>query len=186
MARSSFTLAALLLLGCDDPFFLEAKSAAVCQFLPAQRFHVPAEVREQLALLPPGATQGLSLERTFDFDVSAQLPPELADLVNAHVALTSVRMTVVDPAQSLGFVEEAHLHLEPDPASGLEARSFDYTRTEAAPRSVSWNGQAFDVAAYLESGTLRYSVALVGSLPPGDVVVDLEACAAATVRLDYL
>lgn len=186
MLRSSLFSAALLLVGCDDPFSLEVKAAAVCQYLPAQHFKVPLEVREQLANLPAGASQTLELERTFDFDVSAQLPPELRDMVNARIALTSVRMSVSNPADDLGFVEEAHLHLQPDPASGLESRVFDYTRTEAAPRSVSWSGQAFDVAAYLESGNLKYSVSLVGTLPPGDIVVDIEACAEATVTVDYL
>jgi hypothetical protein len=187
MVRSSLLVAALVLVGCDNPFFLEAKAAAVCQHLPGQRFQVPAELRAQLARLPADAQHSLALERTFDFDVSAQLPPELKDLVQSRLALTSVRLTVVNPADDLGFVDEAHLQLQPSAASGLEARAFDYTRAEAAPRAISWNGQAFDVAAYLESGNLKYSVSLVGSLPAADeVVVDVDACAEATVRLDYL
>jgi hypothetical protein len=186
MLRSSLLAAAFLMLGCGSPFFLEAKATAVCQHLPAQRFQVPSELREQLARLPPSASQGLALEHTFDFDVSAQLPPEVKDMVQSHFALTSVRLTVVNPGDDLGFVDEAHLQLLPAAASGLEARKFDYVRAEPTPHTVSWNGQAFDVGAYLESGNLKYSVSLVGSLPPGDIVVDVDACAEASVRVDYL
>lgn len=186
MLRSSLLAAAVLLLGCGSPFFLEAKAEAVCQHLPAQRFPVPSGVREQLSHLPPGASQTVALEHTFDFDLAAQLPPELEDLVQARFALTSVRLTVANPQDDLGFADEAHLQLQPSAGSGLEARKFDYVRSEAAPRSVSWNGQGFDVTAYLDAGNLKYSVSLVGSLPPGDIVVDVDACAEATVRIDYL
>ncbi len=53
--------------------------------------------------------------------------------------------------------------------------------------NLLWNGRDLrDVAAYLQSGDLQYQVSLTGSLPAGDVVVDVEACAEATVRLEYL
>lgn len=187
MFRITFFAAAGLLLGCSfDPFVLEARAAAVCQHLPAQRFEVPSSLREQYALLPAGMQRGLELERTFLFDVRPELSPEAEAMLEARFALTSVRLTTVNEAEHLGFLEEAHLRLQPPAASGLEARTFDYVRTEAAPRTISWNGEAFDLADALGSGTLAYSVALVGSLPPGDVVVDLEACAQAAVTLDAL
>lgn len=188
MLRSNLHLAAAgLLASCSaDPFFLEARAAAVCQHLPAQRFQVPSAVREQYAQLPLAMQQGVELERTFVFDLRAEVPPETAAMMEAHFALTSIRLTTTNAADDLGFVEEAHLQLEPQAASGLSARTFDYVRTEAAPRSVSWSGEAFDVAGYVQSGSLAYAVSLVGALPPGDVVVDLEACAEVAVKLDYL
>lgn len=187
MCRTSLLAGALFLVGCrDDWFFLEAKAVAVCQHLPGQRFQVPADVREQYARLPPAMQQGLELERTFDFDVKAELPPEAGAMLEAHFALTSVRLTTVNAADDLGFVDEAHVQLQPQPSSGLAARVFDYVRTEAAPRSIHWSGEAFDVAAYVQSGHLEYTVSLVGSLPPGDVLVDLDACAEVAVKLDYL
>lgn len=179
-------LVAVLLAGCSaDPFFLQAR-AAVCQHLPGQRFQVPAGVREQYARLPEAMQRGIQLERTFDFDVRAEVPPETEAMMETHFALTSARLTTVDAADDLGFIEAAHLQLKPQPSSGLQARVFDYVRTEAAPRTLSWNGEAFDVARYVQAGTLTYTVSLVGSLPPGDVLVDLEACAEVAVKLDYL
>ncbi len=187
MVRSPLLAAAVLLAGCSaDPFFLEARSAAVCQHLPAQRFQVPTGVREQYARLPAAMQRGLELERTFAFDLSAEVPPETEAMLEAHFKLTSIRLTAVNPSDDLGFIDEAHVKLEPRGAVGLQARVFAYVRTEAAPRAVAWNGEAFDVAAYLQSGTLEYTVSLLGSLPEGDVLVNLEACAEVAVKLDYL
>lgn len=183
------TSTVLFLTGCGaafDPFFIEAKAAAVCQRLEGQTFQVPTEVRAAWDQVPASMRQGISLDRTFDFDVNAQLPAEVKDLVNMRVALTSVKITVTNPEANFGFIDEAHLALVPVPESGLESRNFDYVRAEAEPRVISWNGQAFDVAAYLESGTLKYNVSLVGTMPPADLVVNVEACAEATLRLDYL
>ena len=179
--RTPLFVASFLFVGCGSPFFLEAKAVAVCQHLPAQRFQVP----QQLAALPPAMQHGLSLERTFDFDVTAQVPPEFQEMMDTHFGLTSVQLSVVNPSDNLGFIDEAHLQLEPGAASGLERRTFNYWRSETTPRAVSWNGQAFDVAEYLQSGNLKYTVALVGSLPPGDVVVDIDACAEVAVKLNY-
>lgn len=187
MFRCSLLIAALAFAGCvEDPFFLEAKSVAVCQHLKAQRFQVPSELREQYERLPPAMRQGIELERTFDFDVSADLPPETAAMLESRFALTSIRMSVVNAEDHLGFVDEAHLQLRAGASSGLEQRVFDYVRTEAEPRLIAWDGSAFDVAAYLESGNLKYTVSLVGSLPQADVLVDIDACAEVKVKLDYL
>lgn len=187
MRRITLLAATGLLLGCSvDPFVLEARAAAVCQHLPAQRFAVPAGLREQYALLPEELQQGLQLERSFVFDVRAKVPPEAQARLDTRFALTSVRLTTVKAEDHLGFLEEAHLRLQPPAASGLGARAFDYVRTEATPRMVSWSGESFELAEYLQSGTLAYSVSLVGSLPPADVVVDLEACAEVAVKLDAL
>lgn len=186
--RRALMAASLLvvLAGCDDPFFVKAKAVSVCQHLTNQRFGIPSDVRAQIAQLPPELQRGYEVSRVFDFDVSAQLPPELSQLMQSQVALTSIRITAPAGTGSLGFVDEAHVTLQPSAESGLESRQFDYVRTEAEPRQVSWSGDAFDVAAYLESGNLRYLVSLVGTIPEGDVVVDIEACAEAQVTLDYL
>lgn len=187
MLRLPLLAVAMALVGCaEDPFFIEGKASEVCQHLPAQRFGVPREVREAYARLPVAMQQRVLLERTFDFDVSAELPPETEEMLKAQVSLTAVRLAVVDPSDDLGFIDEAHFQLHPGAGSALEAQTFDYVRSEEAPRTVTWAGQAFDVAAYLASGSLRYTMSLVGSLPPGDVVVDIDACAAVSVKLDYL
>ena len=141
-------------------------------------------MREQYALLPQAMQHGLEVERTFTFDVKPELPPEAQAMLETHFALTSVRVTTVNPEDHLGFVDSAHVKVLPQSGSGLEPRTFDYVRTEASPRSVSWNGDSFEVGSYLQSGTLAYSVSLVGSLPPGDVLVDLEACAEVAMKLD--
>lgn len=183
LLRSVLAGGAVLLVGCaQDPFFLEARAVEVCQHLPAQRFSVPPGY----SALPAGMQLGLELERTFDFEVTAQLPPETAEMLESQFALTSVRLTVVNPEDHLGFVDSARLQLQPENGSGLEPRVFTYVRKEEAPRAVGWAGEAFDVAKYLESGTLKYTVSLLGSLPPGDVLVDVDACAEVKVKIDYL
>lgn len=178
MFRITFFAATALLTGCSaDPFVLQARAASVCQRLPAQRFQVPTAVREQYA------QQTVELERSFTFDVKPELPAEVEPMLESHFALTSVRLTTVNEGDDLGFLDAAHLRLQ---ASGLETRTFDYVRAETAPQEVSWNGDSFELADYVQSGTLTYEVSLVGSLPPGDVVVDLEACAEVAVKLDAL
>ena len=180
-----FPLAVWLLAGCGRPL-LEA-TATVCQHLPAQRFTLPAGIVQPYAQLPPELRRGVSLEHTFDFDVSAQLPPAVKELTQSHVMLTSVRLTAVEPGADLGFIDEGRLQLQPGAASGLEGRVFDYARVEDAPRIVSWNGEAFDVAAYVEAGHLKYTViVMISSPPPGEVRVDLDACAEVSVKLDSL
>ena len=179
---SLFTLGLLALSACGsfDPFFVEAQAQAVCQHIPNQRFQVPADVRAQFALLPPEMqSAGIEVSRTFDFDVSAQVPTELKDMVDLQFKLTSIKLTARTDSIDLGFVQEAHVTLQPAAGTSLEQRTFDYVRAVPQPRVVSWNGDAFDVAAYLQSGNLKYVVSLTGTLPEGDAVVDVDACAAA-------
>lgn len=185
--RSSLLGALLLLAACANPFFIEAKAAALCQHAPAQRFEITPEMRAQFAQLAPTMRQGMGLERTFDFDVSAQLPAEFKEMVELRLSLTSVRLTASHQGENLGFVDEAHLQLLPSAEGNLAVRQFDYVRTQEAPVSVTWNGQGLDLASYLHSENhLRYSVSLVGGLPPGDLVVDLDACAEAEAKANYL
>jgi hypothetical protein len=183
------TVTAVVVSACGnfDPFFVEAKAAAICQHVPNQRFQVPDDVRAQFALLPPEMqAAGVEVSRTFDFDISAQLPPELKDMVDLNFNLTSIKLTATAESTDLGFVQEAHVTLQPAAGTTLAQRQFDYVRTQPQPRVVTWNGDAFDVAAYLQSGNLKYLVSLTGTLPAGDVVVDVEACAEAGARLNYL
>lgn len=187
MPRTLILSSLVVLAGCNgNPFFVEAQTAALCQHLSGQRFQVPSDVRAQVEALPPELQHGVSVSRTFAFDVNAQLPPELEQMSDLQFALTSITLTAVQDSVDLGFVDEAHVTLQPAAGSSLVARQFDYSRTEEAPRVVRWDGEAFDVAAYLQSGDLQYQVALVGELPAGDVVVDVEACAAASIRVQYL
>ncbi len=186
MLRTSLVIASMLLVGCGNPFAVEAQAAALCQHLPAQRFAVPPEARQQFLLLPLEMRRGMQVEKTFDFDLGAQIPAEMKDTLNMKLSLSTVRLTVTNPSENLGFVDEAHLQLQPTQESGLEMRQFEYLRNEAAPLSVTWNGEAFDLGTYLDSGNLKYSVALVGAPPENDLVVDIDVCAAAGVQVEYL
>lgn len=190
MLRTTFfSLGFLTLSACGsfDPFFVEAQAQSICQHIPNQRFQIPEDVRAQFALLPPEMqSAGIEVSRTFDFDVSAQVPAELKDMINLQFKLTSIKLTAKAESVDLGFVQEAHVTLQPAAGTTLEQRTFDYVRAAPQPRVVSWNGDAFDVAAYLQSGNLKYVVSLTGTLPEGDVVVDVDACAEAGARFDYL
>ncbi|MFZ5441512.1 MAG: hypothetical protein ACOZQL_16010 [Myxococcota bacterium] len=187
MPRPLILSSLVVLAGCTgNPFFIEAEAASICQHLTGQRFQVPTDVRQQLEALPEELRSHVAVSRTFAFDVTAQLPVELQQMSDLDFALTSISLTAVQDSVDLGFVDEAHVTLQPGTNSSLPARQFDYLRTEEAPRTVRWDGESFDVAAYLQSGDLQYQVSLVGGLPDGDVVVDVEACAAATIRVQYL
>lgn len=179
-------LCVLSLFGCDDPFQVDVKAASVCQHLENQRFPIPADLRAQLEQLPPELRHGFEVSRAFDFDVAAKLPPELKQLMESNIKLTSITITAAPGAPDLGFIDEAHVTLQPEAGSSLATRQFDYVQTEAAPRQISWAGDAFDVTAYVEAGNLRYLVSFVGDVPEGDVVVTIDACAEAAVTLDYL
>jgi hypothetical protein len=178
-------LVALLSLTACDQLYLEATVPSLCQHLDGQRFAVPAEVRAKYALLPPEMQSGLEVARTFDFDVSLQVPPELQKL-EAHFSLTSVTLTAADEATDFGFVESASVTLEAPAESGLSPHTFSWVRAADAHRQVSWNGDGFDLGPYLKTGTLRYALTMVGRLPDTDVVADVDACASAGVKFNYL
>lgn len=178
------SLTALGLASCD-PFYVEAKVAAVCHQLPAQRFAVPPELRAQLELLPVELRR-VELARTFDYQLAFQLPEELRTRLSSRFVLTSVRLTPVEGSASLSFLDEAHVTLVPSEASGLAPQHFDYLRTEAEPASITWAVDAFDLSPYLVAEDLQYQVSVAGWLPERDLVVDVELCAMATLRLHYL
>lgn len=182
--RFFLLLVPLSLVSCD-PFYLEAKVAAVCQQLPAQRFAVPDELRVQLELVPVEQRR-VQLERTFDLQLSFQLPEEFNSLLKSRFVLSSVRLTSVEGSAPLSFLDEAHVTVLPPEASGLPPQHFDYVRTEVEPSSISWKVDAFDLSPYLEAEGLQYQVSVAGLLPEQDLVVDVQVCATATLRFDYL
>jgi hypothetical protein len=83
-------------------------------------------------------------------------------------------------------VDSAQLTLEGPDGSSLAPTVISYEKAEAAPKVVNWQGGGLDLAPYLSTGTLRYAVTMVGSLPPSDLVVNVDACASAAFSLDYL
>lgn len=177
-------LVVLVLTGCDQ-LYLEAQVPALCQHLDHQSFAIPAELRARYEQLPVEMRTGLELARTFDFDVKMQVPPELQHL-ESRFALSSVTVTAVDGTPDLGFVEAASVSLQGPDDSSLAPHTFSYQRTEAAPKRVLWRGEDFDLSPYLQTGTLRYAVSMTGTLPEKDVVVDIDACASASVKVNYL
>ncbi len=177
--------AALLLTASCDPFYLEADVVDLCQRLPGQRFEVPPEVRARLEQLDPEARR-LSLEHTFAYDLKLEFPAELERIVRTRFMLTSVRVTAVEGSAPLRFVDQARLTLLPDEASGLEPQVLEFTRVDPDPKTLTWSFAPFDLSRYLRLDTLAYEVLLEGTLPTDPVVVDVELCASARVRLDYL
>jgi hypothetical protein len=185
MNRIALFLGCATLVACGNPFSVEGR-APVCQHLEKQTFEVPPDVRAQVEALPAELRQGVQVSRNFQFDVSTQLPGQWQSLVQSQFALTSITITAVEGSVDLGFVDQAQVTLKPQAGVTLPARTFDYARTEAAPRAVRWRGEALDVGAYLDTGSLNYEVSLLGALPRGEVVVDVDACAEVTAQLNYL
>jgi hypothetical protein len=182
--RLALLTAALALTACDQ-LYVEAQVPNLCQHLAGQRFTVPPEVRAQYALLPPALTSAYELDKSFEFDVSVQVPSELQHL-ESRFTLTSVRITAVAPTTDFGFLQSASVTLEAPTAAGLAPHAIEYQRTTAHPTELVWSGDNFDLSPYLATGTLRYTVAMVGTLPDGDVAADIEVCASAAVKLNYL
>jgi hypothetical protein len=175
----------LVTLTACDQLYLEAQVPNLCQHLSNQKFAVAPEVRARYEQLPAAMRNGLEVGRTFDFDVSLAVPVELQNL-QSRFSLTSVTVTAVGTTRDLSFVDSAEVKLEA-PAANLPAHTFTYERqTQAPTSSVTWAGDDFDLSAYLNTGTLRYSLSLTGSLPAGDVLVDIDACASAELKLNYL
>jgi hypothetical protein len=182
--RLPILAAALALTACDQ-LYLEAQVPDLCQRLATQRFSIPAELRDRYLQLPPELANGIELGKSFDFDVNVQVPPELQHL-ESRFTLTSVRITAAAPTQDFGFLQSARMTLEAPTETALAPHTIEYARTEAHPTEILWQGENFDLGPYLSTGTLRYTVALVGSLPDTDVAADIEVCASAAVRLTYL
>ena len=182
--RLALLAAALALTACDQ-VYLEAQVPDLCQHLANQTFAIPPELRARYAQLPPELTQAFELGKSFDFDVSVQVPAELQHL-QSRFTLTSIRITAVQPTTDFGFLQSARVTLEAPTDGTLAPHTLEYQRATPHPTEVLWNGEAFDLGPYLATGTLRYTVALVGTLPDTDVGADLEVCASAAVRLNYL
>ena len=182
--RVPLLVTAMLLSACDQLMVLHAEVPSVCQHLENQTFSIPPAVRARYALFPAEMKSGVALSHTFDFDVSVKVPTELSKL-QASFALTSVKLTAKNGGD-LGFVESAQLTLEGPDGSSVAPITISYQRAEPTPTVVAWSGDGLDLEPYLSTGTLRYATNLVGTLPPGDVTVDVDACASAAFSLDYL
>jgi hypothetical protein len=178
-------LAALLTLTACDQLYVEAVVPKLCQHLDEQHFVIPPEVRARYAQLPQELQQSYQMEKSFDFDLALQLPAELQK-AEAKFSLSSVRLTAVAPTADFGFLDSASVTLQPNAESSLEAHTFTYERQVAHPAEIVWDGESFDLEPYLEAGGLKYSLALVGTLPEGDIVADVDACASASVKVNYL
>lgn len=182
--RLTLLASLLVMTGCDQ-LFIEAAVPELCQHLDRQQFVIPPEVRAQYAALPPEIAQDYELAKSFDFDVALELPSELRNL-DARFALTYVKITAVAPTTDFGFLTSASITLEPSSTSGLEPYTVSYERLTAAPTEILWQGDNHDLSAYLKAGGLKYSLALVGSLPDDDITADVDACVSAAIRLNYL
>jgi hypothetical protein len=171
-------MAALLMLsGCGDVLFLEGAVNQLCQKLPAQRFRVPQRAE---TTVPTSVT----LERRFDFDVTAQLPAEMkrAELI---VALEQLTLSSAQGLTDLRLIDTARVTLEPPPATRLAPKVV--LEAEAPTRQlVRFNGEELELSPYLQAGVLSYTVALTASsMPGGELSADVDACANVSVKWHY-
>lgn len=174
------TVLALFLTGCGDVLFLEGSVNQLCQRLPAQRFGVPAVPSAVANQLP----KSITLERRFDFDITAQLPPEL-DRAQLTISLDRMTLTAASSATDLRFIEAAHVTLEPPANSKLPPKAVARVAESSASR-LKLAGDDLELLPYLESGVLSYTVALTAStMPQTEVAADVDACANVSLRWNY-
>jgi len=158
----------LLAAACGDVLYLEGSVNQLCQRMPAQPFSAPTTN---------------TLERRFDFDITANLPSQLE---RAQLTIGLERMTVTaNGATDLRFIEAAQVTLEPPPRSKLPPRVV-VRASEPNPRQLQFEGDDFELAPYLQSGVLSYTVVLSSStMPATTVAADIDACANVALRWDY-
>lgn len=185
MRLVALPLLAVGLSACGDVLYLEGAVNQLCQKLPAQTFKAPPQLRALPAgvPLPPAIT----IERRFDFDVTAQLPDELSS-AQLTIGLDRMTLTARGPLD-LRMVQGAKVTLEPPVTSALPSKVvLEAADTSAA--AIRFDGEDLELAPYLASGVLSYTVALTastGEMPEamGELSADVDACANVSVRWDY-
>lgn len=180
MRHATLVLLLALGTGCGDSLYLEGGVSQLCQRLSGQRFVVP-QLPAAIAQLT--LTKPITVERTFAFDITAQLPPALSNSEIA-IALDTMTLTPGQGTPDLSFIDGAQVTLEPPPASTLPKQVV--VRQATSPSTLSFDGQDLELYPYLKDGVLSYTVALTASaMPPSDVSADIAACANVSVRWDY-
>jgi hypothetical protein len=175
-ARAAMLGASLLLSGCDL-IGLQAQASSVCQHLSKQSIQVPPGIRERWASMPPDSK--VALDKTFDFAVNVQLPAELRS-ADPTLTLQSVTVTAADAVTRFDFLDAASITLLSSDAA-VAPVTIDWKRDPAQVTQVQWNGQGFEIGPFLKAGSLTYQMSMVGSLPATDLLVDVDACASASV-----
>jgi hypothetical protein len=170
--------------GCGGPLLqLEVGASSVCQHLTKQAIVVPPGLRDRYAALPPTA-QTIELAKTFDFDVSMRLPDELKNSTGS-LTLDSVTVTAADEVTRFDFLQSAGVTLVAPANSGLAPYTLAWQRGADEVKQISWRGNAFEVGPFLRAGSLTYAVSMVGTLPATDLLVDVDACASASVTVKF-
>jgi hypothetical protein len=178
MRRALVISLALCASACGDSLYLEGSVNQLCQKLSSQRFAVPA-----LPVLPV-IDRPLTVERRFDFDITAQLPAALQD-ADVTIGLDRMTLTAGGMMPDLRFVNAAQVTLEPPPDSLLPKRVV-VKSAAADPRTLLFEGRDLELMPYLSRGVLSYTIALTASaMPPSDLTADLDACANVAIRWDY-
>ncbi len=183
-----FPLAATSLValsGCNQIFYVEAEASALCQAWPSQRFAISDALRAQLAELPPAMMPQMEIAQGYEFDVNVQLPPEL-EKAHTSIKLNSVTMSTSDQSKHFGMIDSAKITLEPPAGSTVPRRSVEYVRSADEPKEIVLGGEDFELLPYITNGTIKYNMAVVGTFRDMEVNADIEACATASVRLNYL
>jgi hypothetical protein len=185
MRLAALPLLAVGLSACGDVLYLEGAVNQLCQKLPAQSFRTPALPQT----LPEGVAPppAITIERRFDFDITAQLPGELS-AAQLTIGLDRMTLTARGPVD-LRMVQAAKVTLEPPVASTLPSKVV-LEAAQASASAIRFDGADLELAPYLESGVLSYTVALTAStaeMPASmnELSADVDACANVAVRWNY-
>jgi hypothetical protein len=184
--RTNLLSALLLLSGCNQIFFVEASTSAICKHFPNEEFGFDDATIAQLSQMPASQIPAMEVTKPYVLDVgSLELPAELGDAEKKAV-LTGIRLEVSDPAKNFGSIDAAKIVVAPPPGSALEPHVLTYTRTEAAPKEIVLPGGDLDLTPFMNEQSVHYTVTILGRFASERVVADVDACAAASVRLNYL
>lgn len=166
-------LVVVMLSGCNQ-LFVEGSVSSLCEHWSTQPFSVPAVSQPVSG----------SLEKNFSFNLSVALPQEFSD-AEFKVALSTVTLQSLG-ASDFGFIDRAVVTLLPPDDTSLSAkRVVELSKQAPGTKSIHFEGDEIDVVHYLNSGKLTFSVALEGQLPRQELNVDVDACAAMSLRYHY-
>jgi hypothetical protein len=160
--------------GCGPVFFVEVTQKNVCI----------ARLGQSIPAVPLSSGQPVEWSGALELGSDLQDANEKGASGEVHILSVSIDGGATD----LSGITVTSFRIADD--AGVETEILEYRPAQPVPvpttRIVATGGDAQDVFAYLDSGTLRYTVELAGTLPPVSWTADVEICMSFTLMVDLM